>query len=437
MRVLMMQKSMGLFATTGEYKANTSLLRYLASRGHATAQFCFTYDGEIERAISKVEAGGAKASVSSGQFQMITEEGNPTDIKYWSFTNVNGIYNIALDADAITKVFPTKLQAKETKKFLETEEQSIRLQAYTKLLFEQISLFKPTHILFSDPLWMKATSVMDLEGAKRIFIIHCAEQLPFGPYAGGIPNSACSPAEHELLKQCNGVWAVSKAVKNYAWKYGQLETACIPNHAWIYLDERTQQLPRRRYNWNKGLVGMINPSRVKGVHILLKLAKRMPEVGFVCWRSWAMHDEIRKALEEQPNIELRDPTTNMEEAWDDIKVLLVPSLWLEAWGIVVVEAQLRGIPVLASDAGALPESKLGVPHIIPVKALTGEHDEDGQYTVPEQDIEPWVEPLDTLLKDEEEYKKLAEQARTVTADYVKNLDDTAIEKWMISLARKQ
>ena len=63
----------------------------------------------------------------------------------------------------------------------------------------------------------------------------------------------------------------------------------------------------------------------------------------------------------------------MEQVWKKIKVLLVPSLWLEAWGLVVVEAQLRGIPVISSNRGGIPEAKLGIPHIFP-DAVTEEAD---------------------------------------------------------------
>ena len=38
------------------------------------------------------------------------------------------------------------------------------------------------------------------------------------------------------------------------------------------------------------------------------------------------------------------------------RILLVPSIWMEAFGRVVVEAQLNGIPVIASDKGNLPNT---------------------------------------------------------------------------------
>jgi glycosyltransferase involved in cell wall biosynthesis len=125
----------------------------------------------------------------------------------------------------------------------------------------------------------------------------------------------------------------------------------------------------------------------------------------------------------------------MEDAWKDIKVLLVPSLWLEAWGMVVVEAQVRGIPVVSSDSGALPEAKLGIPSIVAVNSLTGKHDQEGKYVIPSQDIEPWAQALEKLLKDKDEYESVANQARVETADWLTGLDEKAHEKWLESIKK--
>lgn len=126
----------------------------------------------------------------------------------------------------------------------------------------------------------------------------------------------------------------------------------------------------------------------------------------------------------------------MEEAWRDIKVLLVPSLWFEAWGIVVIEAHLRGIPVLASDAGALTEAMLGLDYIVPVEPIRGKRDEKGEYVIPEQNIGPWIEAVDRLMNDQVEYERVSNQVRSVTERWVANSDERALEEWLAGMSHK-
>jgi hypothetical protein len=168
----------------------------------------------------------------------------------------------------------------------------------------QLALFRPTHVIFNDSLSLKATIAMPLGvDARRIFVIHCAEQLPFGPYAGGLSESSCSPREHDLLHDVDGIWAVSQAIKDYAYEYGQLDTTFLVHDPWTYLDERTHQPPGRYHNWGSQIVGMINPSQVKGLKVLLELAERLPHVKFAAWKSWGFDDNVCKQLEAMPNIE--------------------------------------------------------------------------------------------------------------------------------------
>ena len=45
----------------------------------------------------------------------------------------------------------------------------------------------------------------------------------------------------------------------------------------------------------------------------------------------------------------------MAREYAQARLLLVPSVWEEAWGRVVTEAQVSGIPVLAAAIGGLPD----------------------------------------------------------------------------------
>ena len=126
----------------------------------------------------------------------------------------------------------------------------------------------------------------------------------------------------------------------------------------------------------------------------------------------------------------------MEDAWRDIKVLLVPSVWFEAWGIVVVEAHLRGIPVISSNAGALPEAMLGLDYVIPVTTVDGKRDEKGTYFVPEQDITPWADALNELMTDRVRYEEVSTQVRETTQQWLKDMDESALEQWLVGMTNR-
>jgi glycosyltransferase involved in cell wall biosynthesis len=129
-------------------------------------------------------------------------------------------------------------------------------------------------------------------------------------------------------------------------------------------------------------------------------------------------------------------TTDTErDIWNRVKVLLVPSVWNEAWGAVITEAQLRGIPVVASNVGGIPEAKIDLPYLIPVKAVTGEVDpKTGDYIVPEQDMTPWVEAIARLMsRDTTEYEDLSDYTARKTVQWIRSLDQRAQEKWLLSM----
>ena len=109
-----------------------------------------------------------------------------------------------------------------------------------------------------------------------------------------------------------------------------------------------------------GYVTMINPHRVKGLQTFIEIARLMPSERFLLVESWRLADQAVAALEEQlagaPNVRFLRRVSDMRQIYGQTKLLLVPSVWEEGFGMVAVEAQSCRIPVVASARGGLPES---------------------------------------------------------------------------------
>jgi hypothetical protein len=119
MRIFFCQKTWGLFASSGEYRANNSFLRHLASLGHATAQMCFALDGEVESMVAETQAAGREPKLTMTKLHLLSENGITTPVDVSTFTNKYGIRIIALDGGSFREAFPANLFAKETTDFID------------------------------------------------------------------------------------------------------------------------------------------------------------------------------------------------------------------------------------------------------------------------------------------------------------------------------
>lgn len=95
---------------------------------------------------------------------------------------------------------------------------------------------------------------------------------------------------------------------------------------------------------------MVGDTKIKGVDVFTLLAERNPEHDFYLYGKNSRLDSRSSNLVHKGWV--NDPAV----AYANAKVVIVPSLWDEAFGRVAVEASLLGIPVIVSNKGGLPEA---------------------------------------------------------------------------------
>ena len=123
-----------------------------------------------------------------------------------------------------------------------------------------------------------------------------------------------------------------------------------------------------------------------------------PDIPFVFSLSWRMRASalrtLRRTARRLGNVEIRDATTEPQALFRDCRLVLVPTQVPEAWCRVVSEAQINGIPSVASRLGGLPES------VGP----------GGILVAPSDSSEAWMEALSEVWDDQERYEQLSERA---------------------------
>lgn len=102
---------------------------------------------------------------------------------------------------------------------------------------------------------------------------------------------------------------------------------------------------------------MIGDDESKGIKTFVEIAKRMPNLNFMI--VGRQYGNIALG-----NIIYRSYVNNHKELYGEAKILLVPSIWEEAFGRVSIEAQSFGVPSVVSRRGGLPETVASDEYIV-------------------------------------------------------------------------
>lgn len=386
MRILLAQNTHYYPAFGGGDKSNRMLVEALAARGHFCRVVARRRAASEDEYFAELAARGVTAAV--------TEPGRVR------FTLAGVDVDVSLEPDA------------------------------RPLLRQAIDTFAPDVILLStdDPAQLLLETAFGAGGARLVYLVRTTLSLPFGPEAA-FP----SDEKTERLRRTDAVVAVSRYVAEYVRRWSGIEAIALP----ISLLEPGPWPALGRFD--NEFVTMVNPCAVKGLPIFLALADAMPQVRFAAVPTWGATTADLEAIRRRPNVTILPPADDIERILECTRVMLVPSLWAEARGRIVVEAMLRGVPVLASNVGGLPEAMMGVDYLLPVRPIERYRPMVDEKLVPvpevpEQDITPWRAALEQLLHDPEQYAALARASREAALAYAAGLSVEPFESFLRDLA---
>jgi len=300
----------------------------------------------------------------------------------------------------------------------------------TQALRQTIREFQPHWVLVSTEdvgHGLHGEAHRSAEG-RVVYLAHTPQFYPFGP-------ASWNPDPHaaRLVAQAAGIVAIGRHMANYIER--ELGRAVEVIHPPIYGPGPWPSFACPQ----QGLVTMINPCAVKGLSIFLEVAGRLASAAFGAVPGWGTTAEDRRALGRLPNVRILPNARNIDELLAGTRVLLMPSLWLEGFGLIAMEAMLRGIPVVASHSGGLEEAKRGTGYLIPVRIIERFQPAFDEHAmprpvVPENDAGPWVAAVEELLFDRDACGKESAASRAAAMRFVATLDPGHMERYLGALA---
>lgn len=278
--------------------------------------------------------------------------------------------------------------------------------------------------------------------------------LPFGPWGQELTPEQLT--EHASLCEKFEFLCASQHLADYVGKWGEgsYRAQCCYAADYGYFDPLPTQF--NMCESKHSFVTFVSPCPEKGLCIFLRLAELMPQTQFLVVKTeWTKlwHEQPLKKLQ---NVKIQTGTQTIDEFLSITRVLIVPSVSQEAFSLITLEAQLRGVPVVSTDVCGLVEANRVPATVVPnISAVydqrtrelilgmtmveaecTLAHDREGALSMPawrqtavnqenfqklasEEDVESFATMLRSVMeRGENEVQKASQEVRLAASSFV-------------------
>jgi surfactin synthase thioesterase subunit/glycosyltransferase involved in cell wall biosynthesis len=303
-----------------------------------------------------------------------------------------------------------------------------QLARHASLLGAEIEAFRPDWVLVSseDLSHLLIREAQRSAPGRLVYLAHTPQWFPFGPESWNPDAEAAS-----IVRHARAVVAIGHHMAGYIAQHLGREARVI--HPPMYGPG-----PWPDFAKPDGAILLINPCAVKGIRIFLALADWFPHLRFEALAGWGTTSADREEMARRPNVSVLETVPSIDDALARACILLMPSLWYEGFGLIVTEAMLRGLPVIASDSGGLKEAKQGTGYVIPVRPITRYQSRVDETGMPQplevaQDLDPWIDALRSLTERPDAYRGESQRSREAARAFVASLRARDLEDMLRSL----
>lgn len=165
---------------------------------------------------------------------------------------------------------------------------------------------------------------------------------------------------------------------------------------------------------NKGFVTFMNPIPHKGLTLFARIAqlafREKPDLKFLVTEGRTNRDWLARHgldITQFPNVWFIPNHDDVRSIYERTSILLVPSFWQEGFSRSVLEAQLSGIPVIASRRGGTAEALNGGGVSLDIPQACAE---DFMARPDDETVSQWWQEIAALADDDAAYVEAAQRA---------------------------